>query len=104
MKAARVAELDPTADLAQVKVEAGLGQLSVEELVRRLVANGNGNGNGGGSGGGGTGVGSAVVGGRASPAGSVSGASGAPRPPKACFKCGSLTHLASECPYRATPQ
>ena len=73
--------------------------------MRRLVANGNGNGNGGSAGvGGGAGVGSAAVGGRASPAGSVSGASGAPRPPKACFKCGSLTHLASECPYRATPQ
>lgn len=73
--------------------------------MRRLVANGNGNGNGGSAGvGGGTGVGSAAVGGRASPTGSISGASGAPRPPKACFKCGSLTHLASECPYRATPQ
>ena len=68
--------------------------------MRRLVANVNGNGNGGSAGlGDGTGVGSAVVSGRASPAGSVSGASSAPRPPKACFKCGSLTHLASECPY-----
>ena len=101
MKAARVAEVDPTADLAQVKVEAGLGQLSVEELVCRLVANGNGNGNGGG---GGIGVGSTVVGGQASPAGSVSRASGAVHPPKACFKCGFLIHLAYECPYRATPQ
>ena len=52
--------------------------------MRRLVANGNGNGNGGSAGvGGGIGVGSAAVGGRPSPAGSISRASGALHLPKA---------------------
>ena len=100
MKAARVTLFDPTADLAQVEIGARLGQLSVEELMRRHIANGNGNGNDGSAGvGGGTGVGSFVVGGQASPSGSMSGASSAPHPPKACLKYGSLTFLVSERPY-----
>ena len=65
LKTARVAELDTTADHAEDKIEAGLGQPSVEELERKLVANGNGNRNGGGAGTVGSGVSSAVAGGSA---------------------------------------
>ena len=59
LRAVKASSLDPAANIAQVKVEAGLSQLSVEELVRHLVGNGNGNGNGGRNGnGGGSAVGS----------------------------------------------